>query len=209
MGVPENVWYCGLLAVRSGEMASQVAPSSVVRCTNCEPMYTVFGSCGETSIGDVRWKRYFLGVVPVDVLRADIELLLLSRELVVTAEEPLAVGVHDVGVAPLGHGRPGLAPPDLTPIAARAGGVGEGGQARHRDRAVILLAGVHPEGELVVHVHLVQLGGGLVVLGGPALAAVLRDIGAAVVRLYEDVGVGRVEERIVARHQAPGLPAIV
>src|SRR4051794_17484971 len=38
-------------------MRSQVTPSSMVRCTYCEPKYTT-PPLGETSMGDTRWKRY-------------------------------------------------------------------------------------------------------------------------------------------------------
>ncbi len=38
-------------------MALQLWPPSCVRNSTLPPWYTVFGSCGETAIGAVHWKR--------------------------------------------------------------------------------------------------------------------------------------------------------
>src|SRR3546814_7191352 len=56
-------------------------------------------------------------------------------------------------------------------------------RARHRDRGVVLLRRVDPVGILVVDVDAVELRCALVVYRRPALAAVERHAGAAVVAL--------------------------
>ena len=84
---------------------------------------------------------------------------------------------------------------------------------RHRDRAVVLLGAVDAVGELVVDGDPVELGRRLVVLGGPGLAAVHADVGAAVVPLHHDVGLLRVDPEVVvvgvrSAHPFPGGPGV-
>ena len=137
------------------------------------------------------------GVPSVEVPRAHVVLLLLVRAPAVPAEPSFAVGVDDVRVARLGHGGARLAPSNGAPV----GGVSRGGvvglAAGHRDRGVVLLAGVQPVQEAVVDVDLVELRCLLVVLRGPGLAAVPRDVGAPIVRLDEKIRVVGVDPHVV------------
>ncbi len=153
------------------------------------------------------------GRVAVDVLRADVVLALLAGGLIVDAEPAFAVGV-DQRAAEARHGGSGFAAADFLPAGGVVGrGRGGSGARRHADGGLVLLAAEHPVGEPVVQVHLVQLGGGLVELGRPRLAAVLRDIGAAVVGLDEDLRVVGVDPHVVVvtmgRGQAPPRLAAV
>src|SRR5437667_7286317 len=56
---PELCWCVVSLRVRSGLITFQLAPPSVVRCTNWLPTYTRVWSCGEMAIGNVQFQRYF------------------------------------------------------------------------------------------------------------------------------------------------------
>ena len=147
-----------------------------------------------------------LGVMPVDVPEADVVLLLLSGPHVVEAETALAVRVDHVRISGLRDRRTGLAATDRLPVGGVAAGAGVGRIARHRDRGVVLLAGIEPVGEGVAHVHLVELGGGLVFLGGPGFAAVDRHVRAAVVRLDLDVRVVGVDPEVVVVAVGRELP---
>ena len=65
------------------------------------------------------------------------------------------------------------------------------------DRRVVLLGAVDPVGKLVVHRDAVGLDGGLVGLGRPALAAVIADVGAAVVAVDHHLGVVGVDPQVM------------
>src|SRR5690349_2879564 len=56
---PELCWCVVSFRVRSGLSTLQLAPPSVVRCTNWLPTYTRRWSCGEIMIGNVQFQRYF------------------------------------------------------------------------------------------------------------------------------------------------------
>ena len=105
------------------------------------------------------------GVGSVDVHRADVVLLLLPRPLVIDAEASLAVGVDDVGVTRLGHGRSRLAPARRAPVGVRTARRRQRGlPAGHGDRiGVVLLARVEPVREAVVHIDLIEFGRRLIV----------------------------------------------
>src|SRR5262249_54794094 len=90
-----------------------------------------------------------------------------------------ALPAADVGQVQLGDGAP-------------AGVAGEG------DGGVVLLGGVDAVGLAGVGGGGVELGRGLVVELGPALAAVERHAGAAVVAQDHAPGVGRVDPQVVA-----------
>ena len=144
--------------------------------------------------------------MPVEVGEADVVVLLLSRSPVVEPEAALAVGVDDVRIAGLGHHRAGLAAAVRLPSRLGAAGLGAFRQAGHRNGGIVLLAGVEAVGEVVRDVHLVELGCGLVQLGGPRVAAVDRDVGAAVVRLDHDERVVRVDPEVVVVAVGCGAP---
>ncbi len=57
---PELCWCVVSLRVRSGLIAFQLAPPSVVRWTNWLPTYTWVWSCGEMAMGKVQFQRYFM-----------------------------------------------------------------------------------------------------------------------------------------------------
>ena len=71
------------------------------------------------------------------------------------------------------------------------------GAAGHGDAGVVLLRAVHVIRVAGVDGHVVELGRGLIVDGGPAGAAVERDAGAAVVALDHALRIGRVDPEIV------------
>src|SRR5256885_4058905 len=56
---PELCWCVVSFRVRSGLITFQLAPRSVVRCTNWLPAYTCVWSCGEMATGNVQFQRYF------------------------------------------------------------------------------------------------------------------------------------------------------
>ncbi len=64
IGPPESPSVFGSARVRSGLIRSQVAPSSLVRHTCCEPAYTVCGPIVDTAIGNVQFQRS--GTLPAD-----------------------------------------------------------------------------------------------------------------------------------------------
>ncbi len=59
MGPPLVTCFDLSFRVRSGLMAVQCSPPSVVLNTTLAPRYTVFASRGDTAMGDVQLKRYF------------------------------------------------------------------------------------------------------------------------------------------------------
>ncbi len=137
-------------------------------------------------------------VVAVEVHGSYVILFLLARGMAVATEASLAVAVDDVRVAGLGHGGSRLAPSDGLPIPSVAAGRALlRWVAGHHDRAVVLLARIEPVREPIVRVDLVQLCGGLVVLGGPGVTPVQGDVGAAVIGLDEDVWVIGVDPHVV------------
>ncbi len=107
----------------------------------------------------------------------------------------VAARIDEGRVVPVEGDRAGLAAADRVPElfgmrpAAVPGGDG--------DRGVVLLGPVDPVGELVVHLHRVELGGGLVVVGGPVFGVVHRDLPAAVVGHDHPVRVLRVDPEVV------------
>ena len=155
------------------------------------------------------------GVHAVEVHHADVILLLLPGHVTVASEPALAVAVHDVRVAGLGHGGPRLAAADVPPERRVSAGRSVLRRvAGHHDGGVVLLTGVQPVREAVVDIHLIQLGGGQVVLGGPRLSAIQRHVGAAVVGLHPDVRVVGVDPDVVVvamgrGHPRPGLTRII
>src|SRR2546425_2658075 len=58
-GPPLVTCFALSLRVRSGLIAVQLAPPSLVLNTTFPPKYTTLASLGETAIGDVQLKRYF------------------------------------------------------------------------------------------------------------------------------------------------------
>src|SRR5512143_3920171 len=65
IGPPDHCCFDLSLRVRSGLIAVQVAPRSVVRNSTFAPWYSTFGSCGESAIGALHWKRYFASLAGV------------------------------------------------------------------------------------------------------------------------------------------------
>src|SRR4029077_9810485 len=72
------------------------------------------------------------------------------------------------------------------------------GLAGEGDGGVVLLGSVDAVRLAAVSGDVVELGGGLVVEGRPALAAVQRHASATVVSQYHAPGVGRVDPQVVA-----------
>src|SRR6185437_6607264 len=121
-----------------------------------------------------------VAAIAVEGFGADPVLLLVVGADVLTAELPLAAAVNDVGI--------GLAGDDGTGLAAGTEIVGGrmivDQHAAGKDHGIVVLLGtVDAVGELVIHGDLVDLRGGLVELAGPGLAAIERNVGAAVVGL--------------------------
>src|SRR5258706_14724926 len=81
--------------------------------------------------------------------------------------------------------------------AASRGNAGDRGAAWHGHRGVVLLRAVDAVRRLRVRDHVVELGRRLVVNGRPALAAVLRDHGPAVVPVDDPVGILRIDPEVV------------
>ena len=151
----------------------------------------------------------------VTVLGMHPALLLLADAEVHPREIALARPVDDRRISRLRHDRPGLAARPLGPRLERRVERHAGGrQAGHDHRpAGVLLRAVDPVRELVVEADGIDLGRVLVELRRPRPAAVERDVGAAVVRLDEDVGVVRVDPHAVVvavrrRLAAPALAAV-
>src|SRR6185312_6101734 len=118
-----------------------------------------------------------IAAIAVEGLGADPVLLLVVGADVEAAELSLASAVDDFGVGAgddgaglaAGAGAPGLA------IPQRETGDDDGG--------VVLLGAVDAVGILIVHGDLIDLGGGLIELRAPGLAAIERHVGAAVIAL--------------------------
>ena len=93
----------------------------------------------------------------------------------------------------------GMIGPVSQPGPSRTKSAGSNGFADARDdqRGVVLLRGVEPVGELVVHPDAVDLRRRLVHLRRPRAPAVERHVGAAVVRLDHGVAVLRIDPDVV------------
>ncbi len=152
-------------------------------------------------------------VMAIDIGRADRVFLLRADTLVEDEETALAFGIDDVVVAWFGYGRTGLAAAGIDQPRGRV----LGAKRRHARccyrRRVVLLPSIKPVRVLVVDLDRVQLGRRLVELRRPGLAAIVRNVGAAIVALDKQVRVLRVDPHVVIvfmRHaQAlPGLAAV-
>ncbi len=160
----------------------------------------------------VVWRRHDRRVPVVAVLhlatlqrrrhhRVDPDVARSARPVVVLADDPhVAAGVHEARVVGI-EGRIGaLAPAHGIPILP---GDPTASATRDRDRAVVLLATVDVIRESVVHRHAVELGRGLISLGGPGVPAVERHVRAAVVGVDHDlvvVGADPQVVRVTVRH---------
>ena len=114
---------------------------------------------------------HVLGTVAGVVDGPDGDVLRLHRAPVPTREISIAgAGINDVRVAWIGDNVAALAATYVIPmLAADVAVVGAAGNA---NRAVVLLCSVEVVEELVIVSNVVELGGRLVVLGGPGLAAI-------------------------------------
>ncbi len=99
----------------------------------------------------------------------------------------VAATPDDVGVVGVERDGPGLARRRVQPVGLGVQGARRRPR-RHADARVVLLRTVEAVREAVVDDHVVELRGGLVVVGGPRLAAVHRHLCAAVVGHDHDVG---------------------
>ncbi len=134
----------------------------------------------------------FVASIAVQRLRADPVALFIGGAQIEPGELALATPVDQFGMPPVGNDRARLAArtgAETLPVAGR--------QAGHDHGSVVLLRAVDPVGILVVHRHLVDLGGGLVGLRAPGASAVQRNVGAAVVGLNHELRVARVDPDIV------------
>src|SRR5581483_11586921 len=146
-------------------------------------------------------------------LRPRRDLHLVAEHAVVTADRAaVAAGVGHLRVLRVDR-HPGAlaAAGDVPVLAIDAASRGARGQ---RHRRVVLLAAVHPVGELVVHGHAVELRRRLVGLRRPGAAAVEGDVGAAVVALDHRAGIiGRDPQVVVVTvrraHRCEGLAAVL
>src|SRR5437867_11717550 len=64
MGPPEGPCLLFSLRVRSALTIRQVCPSFADLNRTCAPMNRSFGSSGDSTIGNVHWKRYFRSPAP-------------------------------------------------------------------------------------------------------------------------------------------------
>src|SRR5262249_18049212 len=64
IGPPDHFCLLLSLRVRSGLIAFQVSPPSVVLKTTLAAWYTALLSCGDTTTGAVHWKRYLRSSAP-------------------------------------------------------------------------------------------------------------------------------------------------
>ena len=154
------------------------------------------------------------GVVPVDIGCPDEVLPFLARALVIYPKAAFAVGIHDVVIARLRYGGPCFAASYGHPEAFGACRRIVWREDGHGNRRIILLSGIQPVGKLVIHGNLVQLGRGLVLLGGPVAACVAGDVRSAVVALDPFCGIAGVDPDFMGipvryRHAGPGLAPIV
>ena len=104
-------------------------------------------------------------------------------------------GVDDVGVVALDGDVAALGAAGGVAVGPADGAVGAVGW--HADGAGVLLGGVHPVRESVIHLHPVELRGRLVVDAAPGLAPVQADGGAAVVALDHPHRVRGVDPQVV------------
>jgi hypothetical protein len=110
--------------------------------------------------------------------------------------------VDDVGVARIDRDVAALAAGDAERLALI--------RARDGDVAVVLLRGIDPVRPARVGLDAIELGGHLVVLRGPGLSAVDRDIRAAVVAVDQDLVVRGVDPEVVvvAVRRANAVPRL-
>src|SRR5262249_11050050 len=107
------------------------------------------------------------------------DVALLAGANVEAREVTVAAGVDDVGVVGARRDPAALAAAHLVPVllADRAAV----GPARDAHGAVVLLRAAHLVGDVGRGDHVIELRRRLVVLAGPGRAAVVADVGAAVV----------------------------
>src|SRR5712675_3094373 len=91
--------------------------------------------------------------------------------------------VDDFRIGRIGRDVTALAAANIVPVGTIDGAVRAG--AGNANRGVILLRAVYVIGESIVRGHVVKLRGRLIVNAGPALRAVGRDSGAAVISVDE------------------------
>ena len=169
---------------------------------------------GESPLPAVRQRaRRFAGEEPrIDLDVAD----LAVRPVVPGQQRALAAGVEHIEVrrmlrdvsalAPAGRVVPAAPrPPRLHVVPALAG---------NAHRGVVLLRSAHMVGKVVGDIHMVQLGGHIR-LAGPGLAAVHRDIAAAVVRVAHPLWIVGIDPEVVlvsvrrTDHMVEGFAAVV
>ncbi len=137
-------------------------------------------------------------VMAVDELSPNLVILLLAVDAAVPSKCALAVRIDHIRVVGMGNYRTRLATAYRLPLRLGTGRrAASGGETRQRDRRVVLLTRVYPVRKLVVHVHLVELGGGLILLGGPRLSPIQRDIRPAIIGLDQEVRVVGVDPHVV------------
>src|SRR6266478_5005185 len=124
----------------------------------------------------------------------------------------IRTSVDDFRIGRIGRDVTALAAANIVPIGTIDGAVRAGtGNANCR---VVLLRTVDVIGESIVRSHVVKLRGRLIVNAGPALRAIGRDSGAAVVPVDQALRIGWIDPKpvIVAVRNAQrvkGFPAIV
>ena len=130
--------------------------------------------------------------VAVERLRAYPVLLLIGGRQVERLNWPLQLPYTRSGFARLG-----IIGPVSQPGPVRKPWPSPKRQAGHDHRRIVLLRAVDAIRILVVHGHLIDFGGRLVILRTPGAAAIQRNVGAAVVRLHHELRVLRIDPDIV------------
>src|ERR1043166_3612382 len=102
--------------------------------------------------------------------------VLVSALIILQKEAVIAAAIGNLGIARLRHAICAFAVGGLVPRAERNRSSRIG--ARSLKRALVLLRAVDVIRELVVQVDMIKLRGGLIVLGGPSLAAIGCEGGA-------------------------------
>ena len=102
----------------------------------------------------------------------------------------------DIGMTGVQRDGPGFAAGGIAPFLLRAQAVVQP-PLQHADARIVLLRAIEAVGELVVHLNVIQFGGGLVVERREGAPVVHRHLGAAVARQREQPRIARVDPDVV------------
>ena len=149
------------------------------------------------------------------VQRPGVDVALKSGCVIVFGQQSVVrTGVGDVRIIALRHNPSGFASADIIKIGgASAATPAKSRGAGDRHGGIILLRSVQHVGITRVRIHVIELGGRLIIFAGPRSACVVRDRRAAVITINDPIGIRRIDPESViiavrAAHCSPRAAAV-